>query len=236
VTVSVSTQQDTVPPSTPVLQSAIARSSGQVDLTWLPSTDNVGVTGYQVLRNGVVIASVSGTSYSDSSVAPNTTYTFAVKAKDGAGNLSGASNPISVTTPALPSSGNCPGPASGAFTGCYYNTLDMTGTPVLVRTDGQINFDWGTGSPAVSVTPNNFSARWQGSFSFAQGTYAFTAMSSDGMRIYIDGNPILDRWRDQAATTYVVRQTVSAGTHLITVEYYERTGWPTAHLTWQPAP
>jgi hypothetical protein len=53
------------------------------------------------------------------------------------------------------------------------------------------------------------------------------------VRLYIDGNLILDRWRDQAATMYTVRQTLGAGTHLITMEYYEHTGWPTAYLSWQ---
>jgi hypothetical protein len=58
-------------------------------------------------------------------------------------------------------------------------------------------------------------------------------MTSDGMRLYVDGILILDRWTDQAATQYTVQQTVSQGLHVITVEYYEQTGWSTAHLTWQ---
>jgi hypothetical protein len=121
----------------------------------------------------------------------------------------------------------------GAFTGCYYNNVTMTGNPAMVRTDNQINFDWGAGTPGPAITSYDFSARWQGYFTFTQGVHSFTATASDGMRLYIDGNLLLDRWRDQAATMYTVSQSLSAGTHLVTVEYYEHTGWPTAHLTWQ---
>jgi uncharacterized protein YkwD/chitodextrinase len=233
-TVTVTAQGDTQPPSTPTLTSAIAKSSTQVDLTWSASTDNVGVTGYQIVRNGGLLASVAGTTYSDTTAAANTTYTYTVRAYDGAGNLSAASNAIAVTTPApSPSGGACPAATVGAFTGCYYNNLTMSGNPALVRTDNQINFDWGAGTPAPAITSYDFSARWQGYFTFSQGAHSFTATTSDGMRLYIDGNLVLDRWRDQAATMYTVSQSLSAGTHLITVEYYEHTGWPTAHLTWQ---
>jgi hypothetical protein len=50
--------------------------------------------------------------------------------------------------------------------------------------------------------------------------------------MYVDGNIMLDRWRYQAARIDTSRQTLSVGSHLITVEYDEHTGWPTAHLTW----
>jgi hypothetical protein len=83
------------------------------------------------------------------------------------------------------------------------------------------------------MSASEFSVRWQGYFSFEQGTYTFTALASDGMRLYIDGVPVLDRWRDQPPYIYRVRRTLSAGSHLITVEYYQHTGWPTAHVSWQ---
>lgn len=233
VSVVVTTSQDSSPPTAPTLTSALARSSNQVDLIWTASTDNVGVAAYQVIRNGAVLVSVTATAYADLGANSNTTYTYLVRAYDAAGNFSTVSNQVTVVTPAPPVSGACPGPGSGVFTGCYYNNLTMTGAPALVRTDSQINFDWGTGSPDASVTPDNFSARWQGYFTFEQASYAFTVTSSDGVRLYIDGNLLLDRWRDQAATMYTGGQALSQGTHLVTVEYYGHTGWPTAHLTWQ---
>jgi hypothetical protein len=93
---------DTTPPTAPANLTATAVSPSQVNLSWNASTDNVGVTGYTVYRNGSPIATTSGantTSYSDTSVAAATTYTYTVDAIDGAGNHSPPSGPVSVTTP-----------------------------------------------------------------------------------------------------------------------------------------
>lgn len=130
-------------------------------------------------------------------------------------------------------SGSCPAPATAGFTGCYYNNTSLSGNPVFVRTDPQIDFYWGNGSPDNSLPPLNFSARWQGNFTFNQGNYAFTIVASDGIRLYVDGNLIIDRWRDQAPSMYTGSQTLSQGIHLIVVEYYEHTGGATAQVSWQ---
>jgi chitodextrinase len=88
---------DTTPPSPPANLSATAPSVSQVDLSWTASTDNVGVTGYDVLRDGTRITTVPTTGYSDTSVTSGSTYTYTVKARDAAGNLSAASNSATVT-------------------------------------------------------------------------------------------------------------------------------------------
>jgi len=79
--------------------------------------------------------------------------------------------------------------------------------PVNRRSSGliarsKINFYWGNDSPDRSLPPLNFSARWQGNFNFDQGNYMFTVITSDGMRLYIDGNLIIDQWRDQPPYIY----------------------------------
>jgi chitodextrinase len=89
---------DTVPPTQPTNLTATTPLN-RVDLTWNASTDNVGVAGYDVIRNGAKIATSAGPSYSDTSVSPQTTYTYEVRARDGAGNLSAPSNSVTVTTP-----------------------------------------------------------------------------------------------------------------------------------------
>lgn len=91
---------DTTPPSTPTGVSATATSSTSVTVGWSASTDNVGVTGYTVLRNGVAIGAPLSTSFVDTTVAPSTTYTYTITARDAAGNESGPSPPATVTTPA----------------------------------------------------------------------------------------------------------------------------------------
>jgi hypothetical protein len=89
---------DTTPPSTPTGLKASATASS-VTLTWIPSTDDVGVTGYRVLRNGKRIATIGPTpSYVDMQVSPSTSYRYRVKAFDAAGNVSAASAAVNVTT------------------------------------------------------------------------------------------------------------------------------------------
>jgi chitodextrinase len=98
---SATTPADTTPPTTPTGLAATA-SASQVDLTWAASTDDVGVSGYLVYRGGVQIATATGTTYSDTTVQPSTSYTYTVAARDAAGNTSPQSSPVAVTTPAPP--------------------------------------------------------------------------------------------------------------------------------------
>ena len=97
---------DTQAPSAPGSLIATASSSTRVDLSWLASNDNVGVSGYTIYRNGASLASVSSSTlgYSDTTASPSTTYSYTVDAYDAAGNHSAKSTPVSVTTPAMPSS------------------------------------------------------------------------------------------------------------------------------------
>ena len=92
---------DTTAPSVPTNLSAAAVSSTQIDLGWTASTDNVGVSSYQVFRNNVPIATTKTATYSDTGLSPSTQYTYTVAAADAAGNTSSQSAPVSVTTPAL---------------------------------------------------------------------------------------------------------------------------------------
>jgi hypothetical protein len=95
---------DGTPPSKPADLSATALNSSQVQLSWSPSTDNVGVAGYDVLRGGAVIGKAIGTSYLDSGASPSTSYSYTVQAFDAAANLSPPSDPAGVTTPAASTS------------------------------------------------------------------------------------------------------------------------------------
>jgi chitodextrinase len=89
---------DTTAPSVPGGLTAGAVTPTSVTVSWTASTDNVGVTGYDVFRNGVAAGSTATTSITVSGLTPATAYTFTVKAKDAAGNLSTASAGLPVTT------------------------------------------------------------------------------------------------------------------------------------------
>jgi hypothetical protein len=90
---------DTQPPTAPGSLTASATSSTSVNLSWAASSDNVGVTGYEVFRAGNQIGTTIGTTYTDDSATPGTTYSYQVRAFDLAGNRSGFGNTATVTTP-----------------------------------------------------------------------------------------------------------------------------------------
>ncbi|MCX7921458.1 MAG: right-handed parallel beta-helix repeat-containing protein, partial [Clostridia bacterium] len=89
---------DTEAPTAPTNLISSVKTDTTVDLSWTQSTDNVGVTSYEVYNGLSVIEAVYGTSYTVAGLTPNTSYSFTVKAKDEAGNVSEASNAVSVTT------------------------------------------------------------------------------------------------------------------------------------------
>jgi hypothetical protein len=93
---------DTTPPSRPTNLTATSSDSNLVHLTWKASTDNVGVTGYDIFRDGVRLTTVRPvTSYDDLSVLPDTAYSYRIRARDAAGNVSSQTSAVAVNTPGL---------------------------------------------------------------------------------------------------------------------------------------
>src|SRR5437762_8797070 len=131
---------DTQAPSSPTNLAATAVSSSQIDLSWSPATDNVGVTGYRVYRDATLVASPSGTSVSITGLSSGTTYSFTVAAVDAAGNASVLSAPLSVTT-AAPSDTTAPTTPAG-----------LVGVAV---SSSQINLSWTAATDNVGVTGYN---------------------------------------------------------------------------------
>jgi chitodextrinase len=130
---------DTTPPTAPTNLTATASGSSTIDLRWDASTDNVGVTGYKIYRNGAHVATVSGTSWSNTGLAASTTYSYSVAAIDAAGNQSSASNTASATTAA----------ASTADTTAPTAPTNLTAT---AASTSSISLSWGASSDNVGVT------------------------------------------------------------------------------------
>jgi len=89
---------DTEAPSIPTGLVSSSITSSSANISWNASTDNVEVTGYDIYKDGSYLASATGTNYNVSGLSANTSYSFYVKAKDAAGNVSDASSLLSVTT------------------------------------------------------------------------------------------------------------------------------------------
>jgi chitodextrinase len=141
-----STPADTTPPSTPTNLAAVAVSSAQINLTWTASTDNVGVTGYNVLRcqgtnctNFVQDAQPRVNYLDDTGLAASTSYSYEVQAFDAAGNLSGFSTVATATTP---SNDTTPPTAPSNLTATATST-------------SQINLAWTASTDNVGVTGYN---------------------------------------------------------------------------------
>ena len=96
---------ETSPPTTPTGLSATAADALTINLSWTASTDNTGVAGYQIYRNGTLVQTIFGsaTTFTDGQLNPSTSYTYSVAAFDAAGNISSNSTTASATTPAGPS-------------------------------------------------------------------------------------------------------------------------------------
>jgi chitodextrinase len=99
---------DTTPPSVPTGLTATAVSSAQINLSWTASTDNVGVTGYNIYRGGTKVNTTTTTTFQDGGLAASTTFNYAVAAFDAAGNTSAQSAGASATTQAGSSGGSIP--------------------------------------------------------------------------------------------------------------------------------
>jgi chitodextrinase len=93
---------DTTAPAAPASLATGAVTTSTIAMSWTAATDNVGVTGYRVFRNGVQVGTTTGTTYTDTGLAAGTSYAYTVKAYDAAGNVSAASNSATGTTTAAP--------------------------------------------------------------------------------------------------------------------------------------
>jgi hypothetical protein len=126
-----------------------------------------------------------------------------------------------------------PAPVTLTWRGEYYNNSYLGGAPVLVRDDVGVDFVWGAGAPATGLPVDAFSARWTRTLRFEAGTYRFYALSDDGVRVWLDGALIIDRWHDSPSVTYSAQRTLSAGAHTLRVEYYENGGAAQIRLWWE---
>ena len=180
---------DTQPPSVPVNLIATAVNSTQVNLGWSASTDNVGVTGYLVYRDGAQLANAGlVTSYSDTTVVPSTSYQYTVKAYDQAGNVSTASQPASVTTPAgsTPPSVTLTAPAGGALlTGTVTLSATASDNVAVSRVDFLVN-----GSLVGSDNTVPYSLNWN-SATVADGAATITAHAVNSANLSADSSVVV---------------------------------------------
>ncbi|HEY5152229.1 MAG TPA: Ig-like domain-containing protein, partial [Mycobacterium sp.] len=179
VTVTVA-NMDGSPPTAPTGLDATAAGPTEVRLTWAASSDNVGVTGYAILRDGEQVGTATGTSYRDTTVQADTTYSYAVTAYDAAGNVSSPSLPATVSTPALPPRDTTAptveltAPANGAtVSGPTAVTASASDNVGVTKVDFFVD-----GTLAASDTTAPYGFAW-GSATVTDGSHQLTAKAYD---------------------------------------------------------
>ncbi|QQS46709.1 MAG: hypothetical protein IPM66_22930 [Acidobacteriota bacterium] len=124
--------------------------------------------------------------------------------------------------------------------GEYYDNLNLSGSPAMVRDDGSgdLRFDWGLESPSAEcgLGRDRFSVRWTRKATFAGGVFRFTLKADDGVRLLVDGVKLIDDWNDRSATTRTAVTRLEPGNHLIVLEYYENLGSALVDLSWRRHP
>ena len=170
---------DTTRPSSPVTLQATELSPSQITLTWASSTDDVGVTGYRVYRDGRAIGTTVNLTYLNTGLAASTTYTYSITAFDAADNESSPSSAVSATTLAPPDTTppivSLTVPVDGAT---------VTGTVPIsaIATDNVgvrgVQFQLNGANLGLEDTTNTYSVSWD-TTTIEPGTYSLTAIARD---------------------------------------------------------
>ena len=115
----------------------------------------------------------------------------------------------------------------------YFANKTLSGQPTVVRTDKAVDFNWGRG-PAPGVRAENFSVRWTGSLKpRTSGEYTLGFTGDDGYRLWLDGNLLVEDWRDHLPATAFAKVSLEAGrSYEVKIEYYQGKGAAVARLEW----
>jgi hypothetical protein len=141
-------------------------------------------------------------------------------------------SPTDTPTPlALPTP--TPTPVIVDWYGEYYADANLMGAVAMVRNDQAIDFEWEYDAPAEELPADEFSVRWTRVLAFEEGLYRFHTVVDDGVRLYVDGELIVDDWQDGAQRETSAEFELSAGRHTLRVEYYDRYGVALVHLWWE---
>ena len=169
------TTQDTVAPSVPAGLATGTMTVSSVTLTWTPSTDNVGTIGYDILRDGSILGSSTSASYTDTTAVGGTTYSYTVRAKDLAGNVSAESSPLPATPP--------PPDTQSPSVPTNLHTTAATATSVTLAWDASTDNDSGVAGYEIlrdgSQIGTSATASYLDATALGGTTYSYTVRAKD---------------------------------------------------------
>ena len=155
-------------------------------------------------------------------------YSFTAVAMDNTGLMSDAPVTISFWSP------EPVGHGSGLI-GEYYTNQNLTGL-VLTRIDPMVNFSWGLGTPAPQMPADRFSVRWAGKLQARHaGTHQFHTLSDEGIRLWVDGQLLIDHWTPHSMVEDTKPLALRPGQYYdIRIEYFDVASNAVARLSWTP--
>lgn len=113
----------------------------------------------------------------------------------------------------------------------YWKNQDLAGEPARIGDTPEINLDWGYGPPEQ---PDHFSTRFERTINFNPGTYRFVARADDGVRVFIDNQPIIDQWHISSGNAEYTADRAMYGNQTVRVEHYEDTGLANLNFSFFP--
>jgi glucose/arabinose dehydrogenase len=161
------------------------------------------------------------------------TFNVAVDQAIGGANVSA---PRTATITIIDNDGPAPVGTGNGLLGTYFPNVNLV-SPAFARTDSTVNFDFGEGSPGSSLPADFFSIRWAGQVEprYTE-TYTFRTTTDDGVRLWVNGQLIIDSWIPQPVTDRTGTITLQAGQkYSIQMDYYEEQVGAVARLSWSSA-
>lgn len=139
-----------------------------------------------------------------------------------------------VTPPPLPTPTPTPLTTFSGWKGEYFANPNLQGPPAVVQDDPTINFNWGNGAPAPGLPADNFSVRWSRLAPFEEANYRFQVTVQGGVRLWLDGRPLIDDWQSGGLRTLEADSgLLGRGDHGLVVEYFKQSGSGQIAVSWQ---
>ena len=204
----------------------VSVNTGQT-ATFTVTASGTAPLSYQWSRDGAVISGATASSYTTPpTVSGDNGAVFSVEISNSYGSV--ISNDAILTVTVIG--------AGNGLKGEYYDNIDFTNLQV-VRADDTVDFNWGSGSPDASIGANTFSIRWSGQVAAQYDeTYTFYTVSDDGIRLWVNGQLLIENWTVHAPTEDSGTITLVAGQKYdIVMEYYENSWGAELALSWSSA-
>ncbi|HEY8940158.1 MAG TPA: DUF6701 domain-containing protein [Cellvibrio sp.] len=229
----------TMTANNPLTLSGVTMTSGNISGASTVTIQNGSVLGSA--SSAVAISSNNGAiSVNNSTVygsltAPNYSTVNVTNGAQVYGVCSPGSTPANACNSTM--SNVCPSGVSSGITGNYYNNTTLTEPSAATRSDGPINFNWGAGAPGpTGIGADTFSVRWTGYVrATTSGIHRFRTVSDDGVRLYVNGTLVINRWNDHSSATDTSPDIslVAGQSYSLVLEYYENAGSAVIQLSWQ---